>query len=368
MLHASELAFDHPRDGRRIELRSAAPLELRDFIEHGVRSAASTPELCARALSVALQRRYRLARDLAAGTTTVFRALHDAADGFPGLAVDVYARWLLLRVIGEASEAEVEQTRQALRELGFAGIYLKRHPKQRNELVDPRDEEIAPSTPIDGDAAPEVLVVHEHGLPFETRLDDGLRTGLFLDQRDNRARVRELAQGKRVLNLFAYTGSFSVAALAGGAIDVLSVDVSRTALAWAERNAALNGASDRHRIFAADAFDVLERLHKQKQRFELIIVDPPSYATTKRGRFRVAKDFERLCVAALAVLADGGDLLACINHHELPSAQLRRDVHAAARTLGLSVSRLRDLPMQRDFPAEVGAEPWMKSVLASFGP
>ena len=145
---------------------------------------------------------------------------------------------LVLRIVDDVAEPDVDALLDALAELGFAGIYLKRHPKQASDMVDPRDERVAPALPVRGEPAPEVFEVHEQGVPFEVRLHDGLRTGLFLDQRDNRRRIRELASGKRVLNLFAYTGSFSVAALAGGAVSAVSVDVSQAALRWAERNAA----------------------------------------------------------------------------------------------------------------------------------
>ena len=205
--------------------------------------------------------------------------------------------------------------------------------------------------------------MHEHGLPFAVRLGDGLRTGLFLDQRDNRQRVKALASGKRVLNLFAYTGGFSVAALAGGAAEAVCVDASANALAWAQRNSARIGKGDRHRIWHTDVFDALQRMAKRGERFDLIILDPPSYATTRARRFVALRDYQGLAEACIALLAPAGQLLACINPHGASRRGLRRDLQQAALHAERGVAKLKDLPGQLDFPAASGQEPHNKSVL-----
>jgi 23S rRNA (cytosine1962-C5)-methyltransferase len=166
-----------------------------------------------------------------------------------------------------------------------------------------------------------------------------------------------------VLNLFAYTGGFSVAALAGDAAQVASVDVSRTALAWAERNVARVAAGNRHRVTCADVLDVLSRLARQGERFELIVVDPPSYSKTRTHRFVAEKDYATLCQACAAVLAPHGVMLCCINHHKVSRAKLRQMVLRGVRAEGRSASRLRDLPVPLDFPAAQDGEPESKSVL-----
>jgi 23S rRNA (cytosine1962-C5)-methyltransferase len=149
----------------------------------------------------------------------------------------------------------------------------------------------------------------------------------------------------------------------GGASRVSTVDVSRTALAWAERNMLRVDSAVRHRSIAQDAFVALRTLANSGERFEIVIVDPPSYSTSKHGRFRATKDYSRLCVAALEVLADAGTLLACLNHEGVSRGALRRWVHEAARSSGREVLTLKDLPAGCDFPGPLGHEPGMKSVL-----
>lgn len=363
LLHAAQLELRHPIGGNALRLVAKAPLEIARWLEHGREDAASDDALFARALELALQRRYRLGRARhAPEATTAFRLLHREADGTPEIALDVYGEHAVLHLFAEDAALEARAL-DAIDALAFAGVYVKRHPRQKNELADARDDRYAPAVAVRGASAPDPLVIHEHGVPFEVRLGDGLRTGLFLDQRDNRRRVRELAAGKRVLNLFAYTGGFSVAALAGGAAEATCVDASASALAWGKRNVARIAASGQHRSYQDDVFDVLARLARRGERFELVIVDPPSYATTRGRRFRVLRDYAQLCEACVRVLAPGGQIVACINHGDALQARLRADVARAVRAAGRSVAQLRDLRTQLDFPAALGAESASKSVL-----
>jgi 23S rRNA (cytosine1962-C5)-methyltransferase len=367
LLHAERLALRHPQGGHQVSLCAAPPLEIEDWLAHGARDALSEPQLLARAIELAIESRYRLGRArTAAAPTTAFRLFHRAADGADELAIDLYADFLVVHLFGAEAEAREPALLDALARLGPAGIYVKRHPRQKNELVEPRDARYAPPAPLRGDAAPEELVIYEHGVPFGVRIGDGLRTGLFLDQRENRARVRALAAGKRVLNLFAYTSGFSVAALAGGAREAVCIDASAAALAWGRRNVERIGAGDRHRAWHADAFAALGELARKRERFDLIVLDPPSYSKTRNRRFVARNDYAALCESCLRVLAPSGALLACINHHGTSQAKLRRDLHAAARAAGRTIAQLKDQPTQLDFPSEQDAEPHSKSVLATF--
>ena len=368
LLHAERLSLLHPADGQPLALHATPPLELSRFLAHGEEDASVDDALFGRALQLALEQRYRLFRARAAAEpTTAFRLFHQRADGVPGLAVDVYGEHLVVHFFDAPDTARDERVLDALQRLQPRGIYLKRHPRQKNQLGEVRGGELAPETPVRGEPAEDELVVYEHGLPLGVRLGDGLRTGLFLDQRDNRRRVRAAAQGLRVLNLFAYTGGFSAAALAGGAAHAVCVDASARALAWSRRNVERLGASDRHRVLQDDVFDVLRRMARRGERFDLVIVDPPSYSTTRSRRMRVRGDYAELCAAALRVLVPGGRMLACINHHAARQAELRDGVRAAAELTGRPLESLRDTPSQLDFPSVAGHEPDAKSVLATFG-
>ena len=158
----------------------------------------------------------------------------------------------------------------------------------------------------------ERLVVEEQGLKFWVNLGDYLDTGLFMDHRLTRARVREEAKGRSFLNLFCYTGAFTVYAAAGGASRTLSVDLSNTYLDWAEENLALNGLSDpRHTLLRADAMAwVQDQRREPEQLFDLVVCDPPSFSTSKKmqGSFNVQRDHVRLLEGIRELLAPGGVL------------------------------------------------------------
>lgn len=158
----------------------------------------------------------------------------------------------------------------------------------------------------------ERIVVEEQGLKFWVNLGDYLDTGLFMDHRLTRARVRDEARGKRFLNLFCYTGAFTVYAAAGGASRTLSVDLSNTYLDWAEDNLALNGLSDpRHTLLRADAMAwVQDQRTAPEETFDLIVCDPPSFSTSKRmqGSFNVQRDHVRMLEGIRELLSPGGVL------------------------------------------------------------
>jgi 23S rRNA (cytosine1962-C5)-methyltransferase len=154
-------------------------------------------------------------------------------------------------------------------------------------------------------------VVSEGGLKFEIDLHSYLDTGLFLDHRETRALIRRRAAGRRMLNLFAYTGSFSVYAAAGGALATTSVDLSNTYQAWARRNLDLNGFDDDiHQLVRADVFEFLQRARRERRLFGLIVLDPPSFSNSKRMReiLDVQRDHRLLIEACLGLLTPNGEL------------------------------------------------------------
>ncbi len=163
------------------------------------------------------------------------------------------------------------------------------------------------------------FTVHEAGLAFEVDLHSYLDTGLFLDHRITRALVRDRSAGKRVLNLFAYTGSFTVYAAAGGAHATTTVDLSNTYLEWGRRNLELNGlSSDQHEFIREDVFTYLDQAIRQRKQFGLIVLDPPSFSNSKKmlATLDVQRDHSRLISASLSLLKQGGELFFSTNRRK----------------------------------------------------
>ena len=370
MLHAAELSMDAPRGGRPLTFRAPPPKELLDFLEKGERGARVYDERAPldAALRLAARRRYGLARALPeARRTTAFRLVNEAGDGLPGLAVDVYGAHLVAQFYDDAdglwSDARRDRVLDALGALGFEGVYQKVRPKQANTLVDTRRDDLAPKLPVRGSAAPDELEIFEEGIPYLVRLGDGLSTGIFLDQRANRRRLRHAAKGKLVLNLFSYTCGFSVAAAVGGATKTVSVDASAAALERGRAGLTHVGLDPRaHQFVADDAFSWLKRALKKPERYDLAILDPPSYSSTKRGRFVAETDYAELAAETMRVLGPGAELLACTNHRGIRTAKFRRVLFDAARLAQREVAQVKDLPPPSDYPAPVGAESHLKAV------
>lgn len=358
MLHASRLGLSHPRTSTPFVIQAPTPA----MFEYALDPRQEAP--LSVAIAQALERRWGLGHRDGDDPTNAFRLLHEAGDSAPGLAVDQYDDWLVVHFYSDALDEE--SVLDALEPLGARGIYVKRRPRQANVIVDGRDEALAPSRPLRGEPAPDELQILEHGLPYRVRLGEGLSTGIFLDQRDNRRRIRELSNDARVLNLFAYTAAFTVAAAAGGARESLSVDASARLTQWGRHNLEQAGlASDAHRFEVGDAFDALARLNREGSRFDLICLDPPTYSTTRSSRWRSGNDWRKLGAMALGVLAPGGRLLACSNDRRMGATKLRRHLHEAARDAGARLAQMKDLACPSDFPPPFGAEPHLKSILCT---
>jgi 23S rRNA (cytosine1962-C5)-methyltransferase len=226
---------------------------------------------------------------------------------------------------GLRSERELAEALAAT--AGIEAVYVKRRPREARKLANEAAAELAPPLPLIG-AAVDSLTVTELGARFEIRPGNGLSVGLYLDARDARAWVRANAKGRTVLNTFAYTCGFSVAARLGGATRAVNVDASRKVLDWGERNHALNELTvDRHDFVSGDTFDWLARFAKKGETFDLVILDPPGFATTKTSRFTAERDYHRLVAAAEQVIAPQGLLLAMCNVEQTARAfedQLQR--------------------------------------------
>ena len=335
---------------------------------------ATPPALLARYLAgteaalgerVEIGRRLRDAaclRALVARNTEAFRWINAAGDELAGVVVDLYGQHASLAVESDEANERAREIAELLVELGVLGVYLKRRVRKDLRHVD--QDALAPSAPVVGAPEPNIQV-SEAGLRVNVELGAGLSTGLFVDQRDNRQRIRELSSGREVLNLFSYTCSFSVAAALGGARRVTSVDSSGRALARGVENFRLNGLDpEPHAFVREDAVKFLERAARRGTRFDVVVLDPPSFSTRDRAKaLSVARDYAELAGRAIAVLAPGGTLLAVTNHRKTKPAALRRVLVETAERLGRAVRRAKLLPSGIDCPdGPLGPEP-SKSVL-----
>jgi 23S rRNA (cytosine1962-C5)-methyltransferase len=246
-----------------------------------------------------------LRKSVRAFDTTAFRWLHGEADGLPGLVVDYYDGYAVIVCDSPAAERLVPALANSLRavEPQLHGVMLRR----RNRAEPGEDGPLEKRQLIAGNLPPEDLTVREHGLLFRANLFVGQKTGLFLDQRENRQRLAQRCAGLNVLNLFSYSGGFSVHAACAGATSVVSVDIAKGAGVDAAENFRLNGLDpDRHEFVAADVFQFLEQARLKKRRFDLVICDPPSFARNHAQLQKALAAYTRVNAAGMKVTEPGG--------------------------------------------------------------
>lgn len=250
--------------------------------------------------------------------TNAFRWVHGEADRLPGVHVDVYGDVASVRFDGTGARAFY----------GDLAALLRAEPRIGVKRVIDREMRSGAEKPLE---------VRENGLIFMVDLAHGQKGGLFLDQRENRAEVGNRARGRRVLNLFGYTGGFSLYAAAGGATRTDTVDQARPAIAAARHNFERNGfsvAEDRAGFHAVDAFDFLERARRDGVRYDLVVSDPPSFAKNRAGLPLALKAYRRLHTLAASVVAPGGLLFAASCSSQVGRAEFVASVEAGARAAG----------------------------------
>lgn len=281
------------------------------------------------------------------GGTDCLRLLDGAGDGFPDLFVDDLAgRWLV-------------QTRGDNLPAWVPGLITLPGPARPRSVYWKRLDQTAKQAPghVAGELVPEPFVVREDGLRYLIDFAAGYSQGLFLDQRENRNRVRELARpGTELLNLFAYTCAFSACAAAGGG-HAVSVDLSNPSLDWGRRNFEANDLDPaRHEFIAGEAADWLKRFKKKKRTFDAVVIDPPTFSRDKKGKvFRAERDFGTLSGLAMSVLRPGGTLLCTTNQRTLGRAAFSALILGGAENP--AGWKLAFAPMPPDFTGE----PYLKT-------
>ncbi len=273
------------------------------------------------AIGAAIDRRRPL-RD----TANACRLIHAEGDGLPSLVCDRYDRWLVVQFMSAGLEAARGEIVDALRDLAApAGILARHDVSLRDKEGLPRAVEL-----LYGEVPREIEVV-EHGVRYLAAPWDGQKTGAFLDQRENRARIGALARG-RALDCFSYHGSFALH-LAGRAGHVLALDSSGSALERARENAARNGLTNIEFV-EANAFDFLKDADRERQRFDTIVLDPPAFAKTKSALAAGIRGYKEINLRAMRLLTSGGVLFTASCSFHLTRPRFLEMLEAAAADAG----------------------------------
>lgn len=329
----------------------ASPIRIR------ILQAGSPARLDAAFLAQRLQAAAERRAALIAAGCTGYRLVYGEADGLPGLVMDRYGDTLVMKLYTAAWFAHLPALLAGLDAiLPHSSVVLRLNRGLQTALPPGLTDGMALRGQISGDVA-----FIENGLHFAADVLHGHKTGFFFDQRENRARVRSLAQGCRVLDVFAYSGGFSVYAAAGGAMDVTSLDISLPALQTAQANMRLNQhlpavAACQHHILAADAFDALRQLGTAGRRFDLVVVDPPSFAKKQDEVEGALSAYRRLAALALPLVERGGILMMASCSSRITAEQFFDCVQHSAQRGGFRLQELErsghalDHPVHNDFP------------------
>jgi 23S rRNA (cytosine1962-C5)-methyltransferase len=278
------------------------------------------------------------------GAASAVRLVYAEGDELSGLVIDRYDDVVVVEIANEGLERVRQLVVDVVRaELAPRLIYFK------NDLPARKLEGLPLEPQRVGEGEPATTIV-ENGLRFHVDPAAGQKTGFFLDQRDNRALARANAGGRRVLNLFSYSGAFGVYAAAGGAPFVENVDVSAPAIEGARLNHELNGLADNARFTVADAFSFVRAC---RERFGLIVCDPPAFAKSRGDVDRAARGYKDVNLFAMKLLEPGGRMLtfSCSGHMSLDLFQ--KVIFAAALDAGRRISFLRRLTAAEDHPVSV---------------
>lgn len=277
-----------------------------------------------------------------------FRLVHGEGDFLPGLVVDIYDTTAVVQAHSPGMHFArhiIADALMALPDAGINAVYYKSETTLPYKArLDPQNDYIA--------GTPGTSVAVENGLKFNIDWLRGQKTGFFVDQRDNRSLLQQYSSGRRVLNMFCYTGGFSVYAMRGGAALVHSVDSSAKAVALTDANVEMNFPGDsRHRSFATDAFKYLDAM--EADAYDLIVLDPPAFAKHRSALRNALRGYQRLNAAAISRIASGGILFTFSCSQAVTKEQFRLAVFSAAAQTGRRVRILHQLTQPADHPVNI---------------
>jgi 23S rRNA (cytosine1962-C5)-methyltransferase len=310
--------------------------------------------------------------------TQSLRLVFGEADGLPGLIIDSFVglgeaaspgaskegRWLVAQFLSLGMEMRKAEILAALTELfPSSGIM------ERSDAPVRAHEGLPEAVGVLAGAVPESIVIQENGLSFAVDLVGGQKTGWFLDQRSNRAAAARYASGRRVLDVFCNAGGFGIACAAAGATEVIAVDSSATALQSASSNAARNGQEARLKTAEANAFDYLRALERTKDRFGLIVLDPPAFAKNHAAVEAAHRGYKDLNLRALKLLEPGGILVTCSCSHWFGPERFSSMLEEAARDAGRRLRFVEERTQDLDHPivSGYGESRYLKCLIVEVG-
>ncbi len=288
-----------------------------------------------------------------AGDLNCCRVIFGEADGFPGLTVDKFADILVTQTLSIGMEKLKPVLFPLIAEILRADGHEISGIFERNDVKIRELEGLEQGKGWFGDAHPDSCVTEicENGVYYSVDVENGQKTGFFLDQKYNRLAVARLAKGKRVLDCFTHTGSFALNAAMGGAEHVTAVDVSESAIEMARKNAERNGLNDRMDFIAANVFDLLPELEaKGKKPFDFIILDPPAFTKSRKTVHSAERGYKEINLRALRLLPRGGYFATASCSHFMPSELFVKMLRSAALDAGVELRQIEARQQSPDHP------------------
>ena len=290
------------------------------------------------------------------GQTGCCRLIFGEADAFPGLTVDRFENLLVTQTLSLGMEKIKDMLFPLIVEVLEQDGETIDGLVERNDVVLREKEGLTQNKgwfPLPGKKTPEspITEICENGVFYRVDVENGQKTGFFLDQKFNRLAVAHLAHGKRVLDCFTHTGSFALNAAKGGAEHVTAVDVSESAVEMARANAARNGLTDRMDFLATDVFDLLPQLEAAHEKpYDFIILDPPAFTKSRRTANNAEKGYKEINLRAMRLLPRGGYLATASCSHFMPAERFERMLRSAAADAGVELRQIEARTQSCDHP------------------
>ncbi|VDG97873.1 Ribosomal RNA large subunit methyltransferase I [Lysinibacillus sphaericus] len=277
--------------------------------------------------------------------TTAYRLFNGEGDGIGGLTIDYFDGYYMVSWYSEGIYSMKHHVYGVLDKIVNAkAIYEKKRFDTKGQYIDQDDY-------VSGTPGDFPIIVKENGMNFAVDLNDGAMTGIFLDQRDVRAALRDkYSEGSHVLNTFSYTGAFSVAALSGGAVKTTSVDLAKRSLAKTIEQFSVNGIDyEAQDIKVMDVFDYFRYAKRHELKFDVVVLDPPSFARSKKYTFSSAKDYTALLQDAIAITEKKGFIVASTNNASFSMKKFKTFIDEAFKATGTKYKILEDSSLPKDF-------------------